>query len=147
LKNHSVLIKPVILIIDDVTDIVDEMVQMLALLDLPAVGAGSLATGIAQLVRNPDVALLICDLRLRGENGADIRARIAETAGLEDRVFTIIFMSGDTERAEAIAIEPGNIVLTKPIEPSVLIDTVFACLGANLDGGANSGKKLRQMRC
>ncbi|MDB5701071.1 MAG: histidine kinase [Sphingomonadales bacterium] len=123
------------------------MIQMLALLDLPAIGARSIATGIAQLNQNPDVALLICDLRLPGENGADIRARIAGAAGLEDRVFTIIFMSGDTERAEAMAVEPGNIILTKPIEPSVLIDTIFACLDLDLDVGATTGKKLRQTRC
>lgn len=141
------MISPVILIIDDVADIVDEMIQMLALLDLPAVGARSVATGIARLGQNPDIRLLVCDLRLPGENGADIRARIAGTPGLEDRSLTIIFMSGDTDRLEAMTVEPGSMILTKPIDPSVLIDTIFACLGMDRDMGTTSGKVLRQTHC
>jgi DNA-binding NtrC family response regulator len=132
------LITPVILIIDDVSDIVEEMVEMLALMDLPAIGAGSIAKALPLLDEHRAIRLLICDLRLPCENGADLRERIAGFGGLEDRCFKIIFMSGDSERVEAMVAGPGQIVMTKPIHPSRLIQTILDCLHVDGDTGAVS---------
>jgi DNA-binding NtrC family response regulator len=120
---------PVILIIDDVPDIVEEMIQMLDLLDHRAIGAPSIATGIALLAENPDIRLLICDLRLRGENGAHLHARIADQPALKDRHFNTIFMSGDTERVALMIARPGCVIMNKPIDPSALIATIDHYLG------------------
>ena len=127
------LIRPLVLIVDDVPDIVEEMIHMLALLDLPAVGAGSIGAGLALLVEHPAVRVIVCDLRLPGENGADIAARVAAHPALQGRAVTFLFMSGDTERVETLAAAADHVVLTKPVDPPLLIDSIVAALDA--DGG------------
>lgn len=112
---------------------------MLELLDMAAIGATSIATAMPLLAVHPDIRLLICDLRLPGENGADLGIRIAERPDLKDRRFKIIFMSGDIDRVEAMKVERGQIILTKPIDPSVLIDTIFECLDDGPGPGALTG--------
>jgi CheY-like chemotaxis protein len=125
------LTRPVILVVDDVPDIVEEMIHLLELMDIPAIGTGSICAAILLLVANPDIRLLICDLRLPGENGADIRPYIAGHPQLRNRHFDIIFMSGDAERVEAMVAEPRQTIMPKPINPPVLIDMIQNCLNAN----------------
>jgi CheY-like chemotaxis protein len=127
------LISPVILIIDDVSDIIEEMTDMLELLDFPAIGATSIGAAIPLLVANPDIRLLICDLRLPGEDGAGIRKQIADHPALRNRHFGIIFMSGDAERVETMVAAPGQMIMTKPIDPPVLIDMVSNYLNIGQD--------------
>jgi CheY-like chemotaxis protein len=124
----DVTINPVILIVDDVSDIVEEMIQMLELLDLSAVGAHSIDEAMHQLGRHADVRLVVCDLRLPGESGTEILKRVDTEQALSGRQLAYLFMTGDAEQARMVAARPNGVVLTKPINPRTLIATIVGLL-------------------
>lgn len=112
---------PTILIVDDVRDIVEEMIQMLELLDLIAVGTGSVGSAIEQLCIYPDIRVVVSDLRLAGESGIDIPQRVAADPAFAGRKLDYVFMTGDSDQTRITAMMPGSAVLTKPINPRTLI--------------------------
>lgn len=119
-----IIAQPTILIVDDVADIVDEMVQMLELVDLSAVGAGSVGAAIRLIGMHADIRVVVSDLRLSGESGAEILTRVDADPALAARALTFLFMTGDTDQARAMARRPNAAVLTKPIDPRILITTI-----------------------
>jgi CheY-like chemotaxis protein len=111
-----------ILIIDDVGDIVAEMIAMFRLVGLHCVGAGSIAEGLARLRDNAAICLIICDLRLRNEDGLNLAERLCDDPLLADRAIDIMFMTGDQAHLRH---PPGATLLLKPIDPNTLIKLVL----------------------
>jgi CheY-like chemotaxis protein len=120
--------EPAILIVDDVSDIVEEMIQMLDLLDLAAVGAHSIDAAINQLRAHAAVRVVVCDLRLPGESGTSILKRIDADEALARRNIAYMFMTGDADQARMVASLSNGVVLTKPINPRTLIETIATLL-------------------
>lgn len=120
----ATMAQPTILVVDDIADIVDEMIQMLELVDLAAVGAGSVRTAIAQIDAHPEIRVVVSDLRLSGESGTEILARADADAAMAARKLAFLFMTGDADQAHALARLPNSAVLTKPIDPRILIKTI-----------------------
>jgi DNA-binding NtrC family response regulator len=118
--------QPTILVVDDIADIVDEMVQMLELMDLTAVGASTVGAAIGQIDAHPDIRVVVSDLRLSGESGAEILTRVDADPALAGRALAFLFMTGDTDQARAMARRPNIAVMTKPIDPRKLINTITA---------------------
>jgi len=120
---------PAILFVDDVDVIVDELKTMLALRGIAALGAGTLDAAIAALVLAPSIRLVASDIRLHDEAGEDLVARVAAHDQLRDRNLRFLFMTGDVMRFSEGATIEGHPLLLKPVQPQVLIRTVFDLLG------------------
>jgi CheY-like chemotaxis protein len=119
-----------ILVIDDVDDIVAEMIAMFSLIGLRATGAPSIAEGLERLRQDDTIGLIICDLQLQREHGAELAQRLATDPALAGRRLDVLFMTGDGQPTDRLAALPGVTLLRKPIDPDVLIRQVQECLDA-----------------
>lgn len=123
-----------ILVIDDVHEIVEELVSLLSLLDISAIGAHSLADALVILENVPSIRVIACDVRLSRESGLEIIQKVADNDLLAGRPLKYLFMTGDPMRPDAIAAQQNCPVLTKPVQPSELIALLRELLGT--DGAA-----------
>jgi CheY-like chemotaxis protein len=119
-----------ILVIDDVTDIVAEMIAMFRLAGLHCIGTGSIDDGLARLHDDVAINLIICDLRLRHEDGLSLVARLRDDPALASRAIPIMFMTGDGTDPVRLQQLPGVTLLRKPIDPDLLIRLVHERLNA-----------------
>ncbi|MFC0204672.1 response regulator [Novosphingobium soli] len=118
-----------VLLIDDVRPIVEELLTFMELHGIPAVGVSDLDAAIAALEQNPAIRILACDVRLGRESGLSIVQRIQGHAQLRARPFRYLFITGDQMRQDALPDMPDHTVLTKPVQPQVLIDVLSEWLG------------------
>lgn len=116
--------RPTMLVIDDVVAIVEELLTLMQLHGISAVGAVDLQGAIAVLEREPAIRAISCDVRLDRESGLDIVDCIAAHPTLRHRGFRYLFMTGDQMALDRLGPEPGRAVLSKPVRPAVLIETV-----------------------
>lgn len=110
-----------VLIIDDVPEIVDELVTMLSLLDIPALGAASLSAAMIVLESAPVLRAIACDVRLAQESGLEILQLIADHPQLSTRSYHFLFMTGDPMRPDAIHAQKKYHLLSKPVPPRQFI--------------------------
>ena len=115
---------PVILIVDDVVEIVEELLTMLELLGVPAAGAFSLNDALDALERFPSVRVICSDVRLGGDAGEDIVWRVGEHQHLAQRSLKFIFMTADVMRFGNEDKIVGCPVLMKPLKPADLIAAI-----------------------
>ncbi|MFT4053288.1 MAG: response regulator [Novosphingobium sp.] len=118
-----------VLLIDDVDAIVEELLTFMALHDIAAVGVADLDQAMAMLEQHASIRVLACDVRLGGESGLSIVSRIRTHATLRDRTFRYLFITGDQLRLDPDLALPDHLVLTKPVQPQVLISTLNSMLG------------------
>lgn len=118
-----------VLFVDDVNEIVDELVTMLSLRSIPAVGAHSLSSALSALQSNSEIRLIVSDVRLHGEAGEDIIKLVSQNEQLASRNLKFLFLTGDVMRFELGATIEGHPILLKPVRPSELIATIFKLLG------------------
>gem|GEM_PF-4970605 len=119
-----------VLVIDDVADIVAEMIAMFRLAGLYCIGAGSISEGLARLRDDAAIGLIICDLRLRHEDGMSLVARLRDDPALASRAIDIMFMTGDGADQVRLRQLPGVTMLLKPIDPDLLIRLVLERIDA-----------------
>ncbi len=110
-----------VLVVDDVHEIVEELVELLELLDIPAVGAHSLGQAVAVLESVATIRVIACDVRLARESGPEIIQKVAQNDKLAHRPLQYMFMTGDPMRPDAIEAQLHCPVLTKPVQPRELI--------------------------
>ncbi|MDE8650521.1 response regulator [Novosphingobium album (ex Liu et al. 2023)] len=110
-----------VLVVDDVEAIVDELLTLLALQNIPAIGAHTLSEAIAALESAPAVSVIACDVRLDRETGLDIIPRIRDSRSLQARAFHYVFVTGDPMRLDLLPDMPRHSVLTKPVQPQALV--------------------------
>ena len=115
-----------VLVIDDVEEIVEELLGLLVLLDIPAAGAHSLDQAMGILHGQPTIRVIACDVRLKRESGLEIIDLVGGDSRLAARDLRYIFMTGDPMRSDAIRAHP---VLTKPVQPRELIRLLQSMLG------------------
>lgn len=115
-----------ILVIDDVQEIVEELLELLALLEMPAMGAASLGQAMQVLRDHPTIRVIACDVRLKRESGLEITNMVHNDGALADRELDYIFMTGDSMQPDAIKTHK---VLTKPVRPRELIRLLKEMLG------------------
>lgn len=118
-----------VLLIDDVDAIVEELLTFMALHDIAAVGVADLDQAMTMLERHASIRVLACDVRLGGESGLSIVSRIRAHAELSRRDFRYLFITGDQIRPDPELALPRHLVLTKPVQPQVLIGTLNSMLG------------------
>ena len=119
-----------VLVVDDVTAIVEELLTLMRLHAIPATGAADLKGAIAALEREPAIRVISCDVRLDRECGLDIVERINSHPALRDREFQFLFVTGDQMQVDRLNPDPNVAVLSKPVQPATLIDALKTMLGA-----------------
>jgi CheY-like chemotaxis protein len=102
----------------------------MALHDICAVGVEDLDQAMVMLERHASIRVLACDVRLGGESGLSIVSRIRAHAELSEREFRYLFITGDQLRPDPDLALPHHLVLTKPVQPQLLISTLTAMLDA-----------------
>ncbi len=118
-----------VLLIDDVRAIVEELMTFMDLHGIPAIGVSDLDEAMAALEANPAIRVLACDVRLGRESGLSIVSRIRDHARLNTRSFRYLFITGDQLRQDPALEMPDHLVLTKPVQPQILIDVLRDLLG------------------
>lgn len=122
-------IQALVLLIDDVSAIVEELLTFMELHGIPAIGVSDLDQAMAALEANAAIRVLACDVRLGQESGLSIVSRIRENALLSEREFGYLFITGDQLRPDPDLPMPEHLVLTKPVQPQLLISTLNQMLG------------------
>lgn len=122
---------PMILVIDDVNEIVEELTEMLGLMDLPASGAASVDAALDMLARHPEIRVVVSDVRLPRESGFQIVRRANGDPRLAGRALRYIFMTGHLDLTDIADSQHAGILLAKPINPRHLIETIMQ----SLEGG------------
>ncbi|WP_159979583.1 MULTISPECIES: response regulator [unclassified Novosphingobium] len=118
-----------ILLIDDVREIVEELLTFMDMHGIPAVGVSDLDEAMVALEANPAIRVLACDVRLGRESGLTIVSRIRDHAVLCQRPFNYLFITGDPLLQDSTQQMPDHMVLTKPVQPQVLIGVLRDMLG------------------
>jgi CheY-like chemotaxis protein len=116
--------RPTVLVIDNVEEIVDELLTLMALHKIPAAGAYDLDGALEVLKREPAIRAISCDVRLDDESGLDIIGRIDSCQALRERPFSYLFVTGDQMQLDHLNSMSDLAVLSKPVQPGVLIDTM-----------------------
>lgn len=115
---------PTVLVVDDVVEIVDELLTLMRLHKIAAVGALDLDSAIAALRREPGIRAISCDVRLDRETGLDIVDRIKNDPVLHTRDLRYLFVSGDQMELNRHSYGSNFATLSKPVQPAILIDTI-----------------------
>jgi len=118
-----------VLLVDDDLTSVDSIAKILSLSGFDVTVASSVGDGLRHLV-NRDFAVVITDLLLPEVDGREL-ARAIRTSGCGSKVIALTAFRGSADRA-GIGTEdfPVDLVLTKPVSASLLLDSVRQVLGA-----------------
>jgi DNA-binding NtrC family response regulator len=116
--------RPTVLVIDDVEAIVEELLTLMALHKIPAAGANDLDSAIITLTAEPTIRAISCDIRLDEESGLDLMTRIEECKALHDRKFSFLFVTGDQMQLDRLSSTSDLAILSKPVQPRVLVEAV-----------------------
>lgn len=111
----------VVLVIDNVAVIVDELLTLMELNEIGALGASDLDGGIAILEAHPSIRVISCDLRLDRESGLDLIERVERHPLLRTRNLRFLFVSGDQLQVDRLPPDKGHAFLSKPVQPAALI--------------------------
>lgn len=122
--------RPTVLVIDNVEAIVEELLTLMALHQIPAAGAYDLDGALDVLEREPAIRAISCDVRLEDECGLDLVARVESCPALSGREFRYLFVTGDQMQLDRLSSTSDLAVLSKPVQPRVLIDTLRRMLSS-----------------
>lgn len=115
---------PTVLVVDNVEAIVEELLTLLAINRIPAVGAHDLNTALDVLQREPTIRAISCDVRLDDESGLDLVARVESCQALRGRPLRYLFVTGDQMQVDHLNRSSNLAVLSKPVQPQVLVNAV-----------------------
>ncbi len=112
-----------VIVVDDEEWIVDEIVEALAGEGYECVGAHSVAAAMEAMEKDPEIRIVVTDLRMPGGSGMNL---IAQARQAFDREIYFIVMSGNGSPRAEMKKEELEIfeVLRKPIDINVLLETV-----------------------
>lgn len=116
--------QPIVLVVDNVAEIVEELLTLVELNGIPAVGAADLDGAIQVLEQEPQIRVISCDVRLERESGLEIVGRIEANPALRGRTFRYLFVTGDQMQLEQIPSASDRAVLSKPVRPALLVETL-----------------------
>lgn len=113
-----------VLVLDDFSAIVEELLTLMSLHGIAGIGASNLTEAVEMLERHPAVSVVACDLRLDRESGLDIVSRVRAHPRLAARSFEYVFITGDQMREDLVEGISRYAFLTKPVQPQALIGTI-----------------------
>lgn len=110
-----------VLVIDDVPEIVHEMVVLLDLVGIVAEGVQTLQAALATISCKPTIRIVICDVRLSRETGTELPGLVRNDPALSHRDLRYLFMTGDPLQLKSLGTEFNWLMLSKPVQPRMLI--------------------------
>ncbi len=115
---------PVILVVEDETDLAEEMAELLDSFGHVAACASSVDAALAKLRQHPTLKGALVDLALGTESGLDLIRRVAEDPELAVRHIKFLVLSGrtpDAQEISALPIAPSG-CLSKPARVSDIVN-------------------------
>ena len=114
-----------ILVVDDESDIVDEILDLLTDEGMPCVGVSDPEQVIRMVGEDPDIGIIISDIRMPSMSGLELSRKLLQGEDA-DRDLHIILVTGHAGVAEAIeALNLGaDDFLTKPLNSEQLLHSV-----------------------
>lgn len=128
--NGTGMPQATVLFVDDVVEIVEELLTLMQLNGISARGAANLTEALDVLVQEPGIRVICCDVRLDRESGLDIVDRIASHVDLCRRTFRYLFVTGDQTQINRLKSTSEVAVLSKPVQPGVLMEALKRMLGS-----------------
>jgi len=122
--------QPAVLVVDDVLAIVEELLTLMQLHGISARGKSNLDDALAVLEREPGIRVICCDVRLGRESGLEVVGRIRDHAELCERAFRYLFVTGDQTQIDRLNLTSETTVLSKPVQPALLMDTIKRMLAS-----------------
>jgi len=114
-----------VLIVDDEPDIVEEVIEQLEDEGINCLSANSAKTALEMVMADPEINVVVTDIRMPGMDGLEMARQIKSTA-MADRDIFVIVVTGHAGMKEAIeALQLGaEDFLTKPLSPDHLLHSV-----------------------
>lgn len=114
-----------ILLVDDESEAVDELLEFLQAEGYPCYGASSSASAQQVFSEHSDITLLIVDLKMPGQSGLELLRQLHQSWSGK-RSFSAILISGHAERADLVeAIRVGVVdFLDKPLDLQALCKSI-----------------------
>ncbi len=114
-----------VLIVDDEPDIVEAVIELLEGEGLACLSALNAQSAMEQVYANPDIGVVVTDVRMPGMNGLEMARQLKATIQPERDLFVIVVTghAGMQEALEAIKLGAEDF-LTKPISPEHLVLSV-----------------------
>lgn len=113
-----------ILVVEDETDVREELVEMLELRQFAVFGAAGVADGLDKVRESPRPLTLLTDLRLRDGSGLDLIRAIRSSPDLQAKVVHSVLMTGHIDLTEQMQreIERQDLpILFKPVDFQLLL--------------------------
>lgn len=103
-----------ILVVDDEPMIAEELAEFLESFDYPCGAVNSVDSALAFIAEDPEVTLVMTDMRMPGRDGADL---LRELSALPDRRFEYVVISGhlDAEKELKDLSSASITLMRKPI--------------------------------
>jgi CheY-like chemotaxis protein len=121
--------RPLVLVVDDEPQVLDEVAAVLARAELECRCCTTAETAVAMAEETPP-ALIISDVNLHGHSGLEMCERIKQNEALRD--VPVMFLSGsqipDIIRRSHVG--GGTYHLRKPFDPDVLLELIDKALCA-----------------
>lgn len=115
---------PVVLVVEDESELAEEMTELLDSFGHRAVSAGGVDVALEKLRANASLTGVLVDLGLAGESGFDLIRRAADDAALAARGLKFLVLSGrtpDASEMEGLPIKPVG-CLSKPARIADILD-------------------------
>jgi CheY-like chemotaxis protein len=128
MMNNSETSQPVVLVIDDEREVLDEVTEVLSREKFACRCCTTSQEALAAALETPP-DLILCDLSLHGESGPETCEQIRQQTGMSG--VPVMFLSGaqlpDIIRRSHAA--GGLYCLRKPFDPKVLVELIDQAIG------------------
>ncbi|MCY1278137.1 Regulator of RpoS [compost metagenome] len=116
---------PTVLVVDDDSSIVEELCELLTSHGYPTLGSDRAREAMELFGNNPDISIVLCDLRMPDLNGIALLRELNQICGPE-RPFEAVIFTGKGEREDIIdALRAGAAdFLSKPVNIEQLLEVL-----------------------
>ena len=118
-----------VLIVDDESDLLEELTELFRLRGCSARGVPRVRDALRELEEATKPVLVICDFQLPGRSGLDFLRILGERPELHEKVCRFIIMTGHSDldqHADILVRDFGASVLRKPVSIQKLLPLVEA---------------------
>ena len=117
--------EPRVIVVDDVTDIVDEFIFYMNLVGIKTLGFGNAVDAFEALKQHETVSVVVSDVRMRHESGLQLAKRVDTHCMAVGRDVEIILMTGEMNFTDTR--QPYK-VYQKPVDMTILHDHIAQAL-------------------
>ncbi len=114
-----------VLVVDDDTSITEALLDFLTMMEIEASTCNSAEDGLRCVLNDPDLTVVVSDVRMPGRDGIGFAADIAAARGDESAV-SVVLITAFTSAAVAAVVDRQQIFafLQKPFRPQALLEIV-----------------------